>query len=85
MKTIMWGSYFAANIFLKEISDFISSATTSGITVDGLTNAAYGDLIMSARTCMQEWVDAGRPETGFQVSGVQIIVYLNKLCGHNLG
>ena len=20
---------------------------------------------MSARTCMQEWVDAGRPETGF--------------------
>jgi TonB-dependent receptor len=59
------GSYFAANIFLKEISDFISSATTSGVSVDGLTNAAYGDLIMSARTCMQEWVDAGRPETGF--------------------
>ena len=53
------------NIFRKEISDFISSSTTSGVNVDGLTNAAYGDLIMAARSCVQEWVDAGRPDTGF--------------------
>ena len=59
------GSYVAVNIFRKEISDFISSSTTSGVNVDGLTNAAYGDLIMAARSCVQEWVDAGRPDTGF--------------------
>ena len=59
------GSYVAVNIFRKEISDFISSSTTSGVNVDGLTNAAYGDLIMAARSCVQEWVDAGRPEYWF--------------------
>ena len=57
------GSYFAANIFRKEISDFISSSTVQGVPIDGLTNAAYGDLIMSARACMQQWVDAGRGDT----------------------
>ena len=57
------GSYFAANIFRKEISDFITSTTTNGITVDGLTNAAYGENITASRECMQEWVDAGRPGT----------------------
>ena len=57
------GSYFAANIFRKEISDFISSSTVQGVTVDGLTNAAYGENILASRACMQEWVDAGRPDT----------------------
>ena len=57
------GSYVAANFFLKEITDFISSSTTSGLNVDGLTNAAYGENIMQARECMQDWVDAGRPGT----------------------
>ena len=51
------------NIFRKEISDFISSSTTQVLHVDGLTNAAYGENIMAARACMQEWVDAGRPDT----------------------
>jgi len=59
------GSYIAVNVFRKEISDFISSTTVEGVNVDGLTNAAYGDLIMAARECVQEWVAAGRPDTGF--------------------
>ena len=59
------GSYIAVNMFRKEISDFISSTTVEGVNVDGLTNAAYGDLIMAARECVQEWVAAGRPDTGF--------------------
>ncbi len=57
------GSYVAANFFLKEITDFISSSTTSGVALDGLTNAAYGENILQARQCMQDWVDAGRPGT----------------------
>jgi TonB-dependent receptor len=57
------GSYVAANIFVKEISDFVSGATVSGVSVNGLTNAAYGENIMAARACMQEWVDAGRGDT----------------------
>ena len=57
------GSYVAANIFVKEISDFVSGSTVSGVSVNGLTNAAYGENIMAARACMQEWVDAGRPGT----------------------
>lgn len=63
------GSYIAVNIFRKEISDFISSTTVNGVNVDGLTNAAYGELIMAARECVQEWVDAGRPQTGFPGEG----------------
>ena len=57
------GSYVAANIFVKEISDFVSGSTVSGVSVNGLTNAAYGENIMAARACMQEWVDAGRGDT----------------------
>ena len=57
------GSYYAANIFVKEISDFVSSSTVSGVSVNGLTNAAYGENIMAARACMQAWVDAGRGDT----------------------
>ena len=56
------GSYFAANYFLKEISDFVGGSTTTG-NVNGITNPAYGDNVMAARECMQDWVNAGRPDT----------------------
>ncbi|MDA7701678.1 TonB-dependent receptor [Gammaproteobacteria bacterium] len=56
------GSYFAANYFRKEISDFVGSSTTTG-NVNGITNPAYGDNVMAARACMQDWVTAGRPDT----------------------
>ncbi|MDA8733381.1 TonB-dependent receptor [Gammaproteobacteria bacterium] len=56
------GSYVAVNVFRKEISDFISSGSKNE-NMFGLTNAAYGDVIMAARACTQEWVDAGRPDT----------------------
>mgnify|MGYP003684358353 FL=1 len=56
-------SYYAVNLFLKEITDFVSGSTTSGVPINGLTNAAYGENILASRACMQEWVDAGRPDT----------------------
>jgi len=56
------GSYYAVNIFRKEITDFISTETRSE-NLFGLTNAAYGEIIMAARACTDEWVQAGRLDT----------------------
>ncbi|MDB4661820.1 TonB-dependent receptor [Gammaproteobacteria bacterium] len=56
------GSYYAVNIFRKEITDFISNDTRYD-NLFGLTNAAYGEIIMAARACTEEWVQAGRPDT----------------------
>ena len=64
MKTTMRKEVMLLQIFsVKEISDFVSGSTTIRCSVNGLTNAAYGENIMAARACMQDWVDAGRPGT----------------------
>lgn len=57
------GSYFAVNAFYKEIEDFISSSTEYS-TVGNITNPAAGTYAFAV-SCVQEWVAAGRPQTGF--------------------
>ena len=58
------GSYFAVNIFSKKIKDFIGSRTYSG-NVDGLTDPTQSAIGQTAIACVNEWVAAGRPQTGF--------------------
>jgi TonB-dependent receptor len=58
------GSYFALNIFSKKIKDFIGSRTYSG-PVDGLTDPSQSAIGQAAIACVNEWVAAGRPQTGF--------------------
>ncbi|MDH5241602.1 MAG: TonB-dependent receptor [Gammaproteobacteria bacterium] len=58
-------SYFGINYFRKEIKDFIGSRTVSGQEINGLTNPAMSALGVQAMDCVQEWVDAGRPDTLF--------------------
>tara|TARA_B110000008_G_scaffold61505_1_gene61206 strand:- start:3756 stop:6776 length:3021 start_codon:yes stop_codon:yes gene_type:complete len=56
------GSYFALNYFRKEVENFIGSRTVN-TSVDGLTNPAQSAIGQFAQTCVQEWADAGRPDT----------------------
>ena len=58
------GSYFAVNYFNKEISDFIGTQTVYE-NVDGLTDPSQGTIGSYAVSCVNEWVAAGRPQTGF--------------------
>jgi TonB-dependent receptor len=58
------GSYFAVNIFSKKIKDFIGSRTYTG-NVDGLTDPTQSAIGQAAIACVNEWVAAGRPQTGF--------------------
>lgn len=58
-------SYFAVNFFHKEIDDFIGSRTVSGQSINGLTDPTQSALGQAAIACVQEWVDAGRPDPLF--------------------
>ena len=58
------GSYFSINYFRKDIDNFISSDVSTG-TISGLTNPATGEIGAFAQSCVQEWDQAGRPDTGF--------------------
>jgi len=58
------GSYFAVNYFYKEVEDFIGTQVTTGESINGMTNPALSALAVAARDCVQEWVDAGRPDPG---------------------
>ena len=56
------GSYFAVNYFRKEVENFIGSRTVN-TSVDGLTNPAQSAIGQFAQSCVQDWIDAGRPGT----------------------
>ncbi|MBR9909660.1 MAG: TonB-dependent receptor [Gammaproteobacteria bacterium] len=58
------GSYFAINYFRKEIKNFVGSRTETG-NFRGYTDPTLSALALAARECVQEWVDAGRPDPGF--------------------
>ena len=58
------GSYLSINYFRKDIDNFISSDVSTG-TISGLTNPATGEIGAFAQSCVQEWDQAGRPDTGF--------------------
>ena len=58
-------SYFAVNVFRKEIDDFIGSRTVNGQTIGNLTDPSRSAIGLEARACVQEWADAGRPAPGF--------------------
>lgn len=59
------GSYFAVNLFRKDVEGFIGSRTVTGQTFEGLTDPSQSDLGQFAIECVRAWVDAGRPQTGF--------------------
>jgi TonB-dependent receptor len=59
------GSYFAVNYFRKEIDDFIGTRTVAGQNIAGLTDPSQSAMGQQAIDCVREWVDAGRPQTGF--------------------
>ena len=58
-------SYVAVNYFRKRVKDFIGSRTVSGQNINGLTDPSQSAIALQARACVQEWSDAGRPQTGF--------------------
>ena len=58
-------SYVAVNYFRKKIKDFVGSQTLTGQNINGLTDPAQSAIGLQARACVQEWIDAGRPQTGF--------------------
>lgn len=62
------GSYFAVNYFYKEIEDFIENTITTG-ELYGLNNPAYSANGQYAQTCVNAWVAAGSPQTGFPGEG----------------
>jgi len=62
------GSYFAINIFRKEIKDFIGTRQTQG-NIAGLTDPTQSEIGQYAIQCVTEWVEAGRPDTGFPGEG----------------
>ncbi|XOV86429.1 MAG: TonB-dependent receptor [Pseudomonadota bacterium] len=57
-------SYLAVNYFRKKIKDFIGSRTEGGQNFNGLTDPAQSAIGIQARTCVQAWIDAGRPDPG---------------------
>jgi TonB-dependent receptor len=59
------GSYFAINLFRKDVEGFISSRTVSGKTFEGLTDPSQSANGQYAIECVRAWVEAGRPQTGF--------------------
>jgi TonB-dependent receptor len=62
-------SYFAVNYFIKEIDNFIGSRTVGGQEINGLTDPTQSAIGQFAQACVQEWVEAGRPDTGFPPGG----------------
>ncbi|MEQ9566049.1 MAG: TonB-dependent receptor, partial [Pseudomonadales bacterium] len=58
-------SYFAVNYFIKEISDFVGTRTTSGQQIEGLTDPTKSANAQFAMECVRDWVAAGRPDPGF--------------------
>lgn len=67
-------SYFAVNYFIKEIDDFIGSRTVTGQEINGMTDPAQSAIGQFAQTCVREWIDAGRPDTGFPPGGSGLCV-----------
>ena len=61
-------SYYAVNYFVKKISDFVGSRTTTS-TVGDLRNPAYSTIGQYAQDCVAAWNDAGRPDPGFPGAG----------------
>ena len=59
------GSYFAVNYFYKEIDNFIGRRTDFDQPMNDLTDPSLTAIGITARECVQEWVDAGRPDPGF--------------------
>jgi TonB-dependent receptor len=59
------GSYFAVNVFHKNIKDFVGNRTLNGQRIGNLTDPTQSALGQQAIACVQSWVDAGRPDTGF--------------------
>ncbi|MGV6806730.1 MAG: TonB-dependent receptor [bacterium] len=59
------GSYVGLAYFRKTIKDFIGTRTTNDVPLDGLTNPFLSAIGQAAQSCVQDWVDAGRPDTGF--------------------
>lgn len=59
------GSYFAINLFRKDVDGFISNRTIEGQTFEGLTDPSQSEIGQLAIECVRAWVDAGRPQTGF--------------------
>jgi TonB-dependent receptor len=62
-------SYFAVNYFIKEIDDFVGTRTVTGQSINGLTDPTQSAIGQFAQDCVREWVDAGRPDTGFPPDG----------------
>lgn len=63
------GSYVAVNYFRKEIRDFIGNQTVNDQPFNGLTSPAFSEIGLQAQACVQDWVAAGRPATGFPGEG----------------
>lgn len=63
------GSYFAVNLFYKDIKDFIGTRTVSGVNINGLTDPSQSAIGQQAMACVRAWVDAGRPDPGFPGAG----------------
>jgi len=63
------GSYISINYFRKEIEDFVGNQTVNDQPFNGLTNPASSEIGLKAQACVQEWVAAGRPQTGFPGEG----------------
>ena len=59
------GSYFGISYFHKEIEGFIGSRTINDQEIEGLTDPFRSAIGQQAQTCVQSWVDAGRPAPGF--------------------
>ena len=62
-------SYFAVNLFRKNVEGFIASRTVTGVTFEGLTDPTQSEIGQQAIECVRAWVDAGRPATGFPGEG----------------
>ncbi|NND46000.1 MAG: TonB-dependent receptor [Xanthomonadales bacterium] len=59
------GSYFAVNLFHKDIKDFIGTRSIEGVNINGLTDPSQSAMAQMAMACVRAWVDAGRPDTLF--------------------
>jgi TonB-dependent receptor len=58
------GSYFAVNLFYKDIKDFVGTKTVEGQSINGLTDPSLSEMGQFAINCVRAWVDAGRPAPG---------------------
>ena len=63
------GSYFAVNLFYKDIKDFVGTKTVEGQNINGLTDPSQSAAAQQAMACVRAWVEAGRPDPGFPGAG----------------